>query len=244
MRTTNLKNELVKERSQTVRLEEEVLLNEVCRLLYEDYCSEQRILSNVKGVSRKQEDFSWAALNPENIFTIDEIKTVCVNYRLRFLDSAKFKGEIPHEALTKVKHLENELGAEVKRFKIMAPDARFKLEDCDQDPLLFVELSDRYFYLVHQWGGDLAWYRKFLAWPLRSFATLTTTIATLALVFAMLVPTQLIMGESAANSGFARLALFFWFLVSISSILTYVGFAFFLNVSNKQWNSPFFKQEF
>ena len=136
------------------------------------------------------------------------------------------------------------LGAELEHFKIMAPDSKFRLEDCDKDPVLFLKLSDNYYYLIHQWGGDLAWYRKAVMWPLRSFATLTASIAAISLLLAFMVPTELLLGETAAHSGFARLPLFFWFLVSITSMVTYVGFAFFKNVSVRQWNSPFFKQEF
>ena len=81
-------------------------------------------------------------------------------------------------------------------------------------------------------------------WPLRSFATLGATVAVVSFLLAMMVPTELLVGPEVSATIFPRIALFFWCLVGITSIVTYIGFAFFKNVSINQWDSPFFKQEF
>lgn len=246
MQNVNLKEALTRNRELRTKDRSDAAVEEAFNILLDDVCKERDIQQKLEGnASRKsQQAFSWAALDPSRLYGIEDVKRTCVEYRLRFLDTKKFKGDIPREAITEIKNLERILGADLENFKIMAPDSKFRLEDCDKDPLLFLKLSDNYYYLIHQWGGDLAWYRKFVMWPLRSFATLTATIAAVSLLLAFLVPTELLLGESAAHSGFARVALFLWFLVSITSMVTYVGFAFFKNVSIRQWNSPFFKQEF
>lgn len=246
MQNVNLKEALTHNRDRRIKDRAEAAVEEAFNILLDDVCRERDIQNKLggKSASKSQNAFSWAALDPKRLYAIEDVKKTCVEYRLRFLDTKKFKGEIPREAITEIKNLERTLGEELEDFKIMAPDSKFRLEDCDKDPVLFLKLSDNYYYLIHQWGGDLAWYRKMVMWPLRSFATLTATIAAVSLLLAFMVPTELLLGESAAQSGFARVALFFWFLVSITSMVTYVGFAFFKNVSVRQWNSPFFKQEF
>lgn len=240
---SNVQQQLIKNKSRRIAADDQVI-EEAFHVINEEFCHEREIAQRLAMSPSEQRPFSWASLNPDSIFSVDDIRKTCIQYRLRFLDSKKFKGEIPYEAILKLKALEKEHGVAMSEFKIMAPDSRFQLEDCDKDPLLFVKLSDRYYYLVHQWGGDLAWYRRLIMWPLQSFTTLALTVAAVSLLLSILVPTELLLGDVAAQSGFARLALFFWFLVSITSMVTYIGFAFFKNVTSKQWDSPFFKQEF
>lgn len=246
MQNVNLKEALSRNRDLRFKDYSDTAVDEAFEILLDDVCRERDIQSKLQGQAQgeKQRAFSWAQLDPARLYSIKDVKKTCVEYRLRFLDTKKFKGEIPHEAVSEIKKLERTLETELSEFKIMAPDSKFRLEDCDKDPVLFLKLSDSYYYMIHQWGGDLAWYRKLVMWPLRSFATLTTTIAAVSLLLSFMVPTEMLLGEAAAQSGFARVALFLWFLVSITSMVTYVGFAFFKNVSVRQWNSPFFKQEF
>lgn len=243
-KNTNLKVELDKRKVQITETEADAILNEAFEVLYQDYCDDLRIRKNIETPPALQHDFSWTALDMERIYSIDEIERICIENRLRFLDSRQFKGDIPHEAIAKIKALERHFGVELNRFKIIAPSERFLLEDCDKDPLLFLELGDRHYYLIHQWGNDMAWYRKLIMWPLRSFTTLGITIASLSLILSMMIPTELLVGDSVANSTFARLAFFVWTLVCTTAIVTYVGFAFFKNLSAYEWRSPFFKQDF
>jgi len=51
-------------------------------------------------------EFNLNKLNNENIFHINTIKSTCIDYRLRFLDIKYFKGEIPLEAIEKIKQME------------------------------------------------------------------------------------------------------------------------------------------
>lgn len=245
-KNVNLREELTRARGPIHEVEADAVLNEAFSLLYKSYCDDERIEKALKegGKPTSGVTISWSALSPERIFSIKEIRETSVKHRLRFLDSKHFKGEIPYEAKAEIKRLEKELGMELTEFKLMAPGERFVLTDCDKDPLLFLKLSENYYYLIHQWGNDMVWYRKWMFWPLRSLTTLGITIATVSMLLALLVPTELIVGDATHTAMFARLALFFWCLVSITSVVAYIGFAFFKNVSAFQWNSPHFKQEF
>jgi hypothetical protein len=241
---TNLREELDKRKVQLLPSDVNAVLDEAFSVLYGAYCDDLRIQENLDTAGENQSHFSWKELSLERIYSVKEIEKTCVAYRLRFLNSKQFKGLIPSEAISKIKALEKHLGIELKNFKIMAPSDRFLLEDCDKDPLLFVELGDGYHYLVHQWGNDMVWYRELVMWPLRSFKTLGITIASVSLIIAMIVPTEAIVGSGGTATAFARFAFFIWSLASITAIVTYIGFAFFKNLSTYQWNSPFLKQDF
>ena len=103
--------------------------------------------------------FTFDLLDTDKIYHIDQIKEICIDYRLRFLDSKFFKGEIPQEGISRIKALEKAHNIEIKGFKIIAPSKLFRLEDKD-DPLLFAPIGNQYFYLIHRWGNDLHPLRK------------------------------------------------------------------------------------
>ncbi len=108
------------------------------------------------------------AADKEQLFNLNQIKSICLKYNLRFLDSSFFKPTFPYEAISKIKSFESKYNVKIKNFKIIAPAEVFKLEDCHKDPLLFAQLADNRYYLIHQWGNDLAWYRALISYPIKS----------------------------------------------------------------------------
>lgn len=243
-RNLNLHDKLKRERELSESEPTNVSISQVFHWLNDAYCNERRILSNLESKRLENQEFSMAALEPEKVFSITEIESLCIKYRLRFLDTKHFRGKYPYDTILEIKKMEEILGVELSNFKIVAPSAMFKLEDCDKDPLLFLPLSEKYFYLVSTWGKDMAWYRKALMFPARNFKTLIATIFSFSLIITMIIPTEWMLGGVVGNELYARLAFFTWCLICVTAILTYIGFAFFKNVSASQWNSPYFKQEF
>ncbi|MFM1931995.1 MAG: hypothetical protein RL226_1298 [Bacteroidota bacterium] len=243
MKNVNLKNELSILRKNKTELEQQAILEEVFHLLHDEYCSEKRIALNLASKGETG-DFDVSRLRPEMVYHVDEIKQLCIQYRLRFLQSTYFKGKFPASAIAEIKGLEKKIGTEIKEFFVVAPSDMFALEDCDQDPLLFMPISQNYYYLIATWGADLAWYRKALVFPFRNFTTLGLSVASISVILAFLLPADWLMRNVNQGEFFARLAFFGWSFICISAILTYVGFAFFKNVSAHQWNSHLFKQEF
>ena len=124
---------------------------------------------------------TFDALDPDKIFHIDSIKKLCINYRLRFLDTHLFKGEYPKELYSIIPNLENDHKIQLKDFKIMAPSKLFRLK-AKEDPLLFVPIGNGYYYLVHKWGDDLKSYRRILVWPFKNINTLIFTSIILSLL--------------------------------------------------------------
>lgn len=235
-----LKKTNIEEKLARVKLSDrspEKVLEEVYRLLKEDSDIEERIENNIAaghGIICNKFDFNL--LDIGDIYSLDQIKEICVDYRLRFLDSKYFKGEIPHKAISKIKHLEGLHGIEIKNFKIIAPSKLFKLEDKD-DPLLFAPIGNDYFYLVHKWGNDLHPLRKLFMWPFRNIANLTVLVAMISYLVTLMVPEGLF---SKTNSTAEFWIIYFFTFNSIASIVIFYGFAMGKNFNSAIWNNKYF----
>lgn len=181
--------------------------------------------------------FNSDLLETEQIYHIDLIKTICVDYRLRFLDTKYFKAEIPTEAISKIKALEKQHGIELKGYKIIAPSKLFKLNKTD-DPLLFAPIGNNYYYLIHTWGNDLHPLRKWLMLPLRNFETLAFTILAVSFLLTFLIPDGLF---SQKTSSAEFWMLFFFMFKSIAAIVIFYGFALGKNFNTAIWDSTYNK---
>lgn len=224
--TVNLHEELIKSKKR----KKPGLIAEVNMLLKREAENEENIVSRITG-NNNESEFNLCDFAQENIYSLDQIKGLCIKYRLRFLDSKVFAGKIPYEAILKVKGLEKRTGKTLKNFKIIAPKELFKLKDKDSDPLLFLQLSDDKFYFIHKWGGEINRFRSLLASPLRSFMSMFWFLAGVALLFSLLIPT-------ASFDVFAFL--FVHSFLAICGITCMMVFMLRENFSDVEWNSKFF----
>lgn len=182
-------------------------------------------------------DFNLDKLDNDKIFHLNTIRKICIDYRLRFLDIKYFKGEIPSEAIDKIKQLENDHNKKLNNFKIMAPSIMFRLKKTD-DPLLFVPIGDNYFYLIHKWGNDLAPLRKIRMWPFRSIKNLLLTLLFVSYAITLITPLS-IFTNSPNSSDFWILFLFMF--KAVVSIVLFLGVALGKNFNPKIWNSRYNK---
>ncbi len=178
-------------------------------------------------------------LSPERIFSLETLRDTCIDYRLRFLSSQLFKGKIPNEALEKLAAYSEKTGDYNPTLYIMAPGSLFHLEEKDKDPLLFADLGDQKFYLIHKWGGEINSFRKIWAYPLRSFKALLLTITSLALLISLAVPSSVMMGPYDSSSAPIRIILFFYLFLSFSGLFALYGFSRMKNFSDGLWNSKY-----
>ena len=241
----NLKNHLDRQRSAYQETEENAVVSQAIDVLLDDICREKHLKESLASGCKDHSSLpDSSCFNEKDIYELSDLKKVAIKFRLRFLGSEKFKGEIPYEALTSIKQIERTSGHKLERFKILAPSEIFALEDCDKDPLLFAELSDGRFLFIHQWGGNMSWWRMVATWPLRNFKTLAATIFSISFLIALLLPTELVLSGEVDSQAPVRFAFFAWTFVCISAVVTYIGFAFFKSLSVSQWDSPFFKHNF
>jgi hypothetical protein len=185
-----------------------------------------------------------ANINPDlleksRIFSIDDIKAICIEYRLRFLDSKFFKmEELPYEAVLAVKNLEKHLGEEVHHLKIMGAPKFFKLEDRNKDPLLFARIDETNYYLIHKWGNDMAWYNKIIAFPFRSIMSLLISMMAVGLPIVFFLP--LILFHTARDIQYYQMLYMAALVVYTVFVMVFGGFTFYKKFSRICWNSPYF----
>lgn len=242
-RNVNIGDALSREREKIREKEAMSLIFSAFEVLNDEVYAERDIRTRI-AESHRYPTRMYFGLDQERIYSIKEIRKLCIKYRLRFLPAEKFKPQLPYEVIQKLKKLEAETGQKFDSFKIVAPAEAFQLEDCDKDPLFLINLGLDKYYLVHQWGNDMKWYRKLLAFPMRSFQTLFISVVAIALGLTFCIPTEFIETSVLGNAWFARAAFFMWIFLSMAAVVTYISLAFFKTSSVKAWDSPFFKQHF
>ncbi|AXT63567.1 hypothetical protein D1816_01370 [Aquimarina sp. AD10] len=198
---------------------------------------EDQILKNLDTLVKETSNtFDFDQLETSRIYHIDQIKKICIDYRLRFLDSKYFKGKLPNEAIFAIKDLEKKHETELRGFKIIAPSKLFKLENAD-DPLLFAPMGNDYFYLVHKWGNDLHPLRKMMMWFFKSFENLLILTFLVSLLLTFMVPNGMF-SKTSDTSTF--IMIFFFMFKSVAAVVLFYGFALGKNFNTAIWNSKYF----
>lgn len=235
LRGTNIEHKLQKSKNKNASSLD--ILDEVQQILNKHSLKDEQISKQLGSKSNfRENDFDFDLLETDKIFHIDQIKEICIDYRLRFLNSSYFKGKIPQQAISKIKHLEAVHNTEIKGFKVMAPSKLFKLEDKD-DPLLFAPIGNDYYYLIHKWGNDLHPLRKLFAWPFKNIANLGLVVLLISYLATLLVPEGLF---SKKNTTAEFWIIYFFMFKCIASIVIFYGFALGKNFNPAIWKSKYF----
>lgn len=197
---TNIEDKLLHYRDQ--RIAEKEIMDEVYSIFSENEEERNHIREKLsqKPITTENQ-LNIDLLEKGQIFHISEIEKICFVYRLRFLDSKFFKGDMPEEAISKIRELENTHGTSLDSFKIVAPAKLMKLENAD-DPLLFASMGNDYYYLIHKWGRDLHPLRKWLMWPFRSLENIVITVAIMSALFTSMLPLHLFTPNPGAGEYF------------------------------------------
>jgi hypothetical protein len=241
-RPLDIKEELqeVKRRSSA---KEEAIIREAQALLSEGRMLDEELLHRLKESDADKKVLDrWKNIDAASVYTIDDIRTVCIRYRLRFLDTRYFKREFPYKALVKIKTLERASEIKIEKFKIIAPSEAFDLEDTNKDPLLFAELSDGKYYLLHKWGKDLSWYRRIITWPLQDLSSFFITLVVLSAALAFSLPKEMLVRSETLYDHIFQFRMMFMMQALIGSFffIVFIGLAFHKNLSSMDWNSKCF----
>lgn len=230
---TNLVEELQKKRDK--KITGEMILAEVNAILCQNESERERIQKELKSEnSTITNHFNIDKLESTRLFTLDEIKAVCLDYRLRFLDSHLFQNGIPEEAITKIHQLEKEHETTLNGFKIVAPSKTFGLKNYD-DPLLFAPIGNGYFYLIHQWGNDLNRWRKWQFKPIKNIENFLVFSVLLSWLVAVLTPET----NLSKQIPMASLIVFLFAFKSIVGVALYYFFMMGKNFNSEIWNREF-----
>ncbi len=231
---TNIEQKLARLKNKG---KEEEILDQVREILNREFQKDNKIREELAASTNAALNaFDFDQLERNRIYHLDHIRKICIDYRLRFLDSSYFKGEIPRSALSEIKELEKSHNIELKGYKIMAPSRLFKLEDKD-DPLLFAPIGNGYYYLIHKWGNDLHPLRKLFAWPFKSVPNLAVVVVMISYLMTLLIPDGLFTKTGSATEFWI---IFFFMFKSIAAVVIFYGFALGKNFNPAIWNSKYF----
>ena len=232
---TNLEYQLLKNRER--RISEQLVMEEVQQIFSENEKQRKAINSKLTNSAVECENaFNFDLLDASHIFHLQDIKSLCITYRLRFLDSQYFKGVFPEEAISAIRTLENNHKITIQDFKIIAPAKLLKLENAD-DPLLFAPMGNDYYYLIHKWGNDLHPFRKLLMWPYKSLENIVLTVFLISLVLTFITPLQLFTKDPGMPE---NVLLFLCICKWVAGMVIYFGFARGKNFNGAIWKSKYY----
>ena len=232
----NLEKELFQERVRQSRL-----IDDVHDILDQQIRADEAILERLKTTEPEKElNIVLDAEDRARIFSLTEIRNIAVRYRLRFLDSSFYKNEFPYTAVAEIKTFERKYGVAIQKFKIMAPDHAFNLEDINKDPLLFAQLTDGSYYLIHKWGRDLAWYKKYLFLPLQTPVVFFVTLFSFCCLCALSVPTAWMHILNLTSEVYLRIWLSLHLFIMFTGLCIWAGMAFDKNFSCNTWDSKYY----
>lgn len=160
-------------------------INEVKLLLAGESSEDARILRGLSNNSQfnRIEKVRGEQIELENleneyegkVYKIEQIEKLCVDYRLRFLQSKYYTGSYDVEVATKIKEFAKSTQSPIdeytlgRRFFMMAPQEMFELRDekyiskaelrRQADPAIFYQIDEKHFRLIHKWGDDFTIFR-------------------------------------------------------------------------------------
>lgn len=170
------------------------------------------------------------------IFHISQIKKICIDYRLRFLDTKYFKGDYPEEVISKIHQLERDHNTTLDGFKIAAPSVLFKLKKAD-DPLLFAPMGNGYYYLIHKWGNDLHPLRKLKYWAAKNAENFAVSLFLISILLTAVSYYLFTREESFINF----FVIFLFFLKGAIGFGLFFGISSGKNFSEYAWQSKYDK---
>jgi len=189
-------------------------------------------------IEREVNNFNIKKVDTDAIFHISHIEKICVNYRLRFLDTKYFKSSYPMEVVQKIKSIEKEHQTVLDGFKIIAPSKLFTLDKAD-DPLLFAPMGNGYYYLIYKWGTDLHPLRRIKYWAIKNVENLGLTVCFLSFLLTVLTK-DIFYGDSANNFGYVFM-LFLFYVKGVLGFIFFYGAASGKNFSQYAWQSQYDK---
>ena len=234
MNRLNIEKKLLSERRKFKS--ETAILEEIKAIFSENEIERNQIISNLKKEgSTKLNKLQFDLLETNKIFHLEQIKTICIDYRLRFLDSSLFKNNIPEEAISEIRKIEKNHDTTLEGFRIVAPSKAFHLLNYD-DPLLFVPIGNEYYYLIHKWGNDMHPLRKLLVLPVKNLWNFMLFSIVLSIIVAFLVPTN----NLSKSVPLAPIIVFLFAFKSIIAIFLYYFFMMGKNFNEEIWQRKYY----
>lgn len=233
IRKESLVTVLLKNRNRTML--ESSILEEVFAILNKHEVHRNQIKDALFSKSSTTINFfNFDLLETNKIFHIEQIKTICIDYRLRFLESNLFQNSLPEEAITKINELQKLHMTELSGFKIVAPSSAFNLKNYD-DPLLFAPIGNGFYYLIHKWGNDVSFLRKWKFKPIKNIENFLICSVFASIIVAAITPET----NLSKQIPMASVIVFLFAFKSIVGVALYYFFMMGKNFNTEIWNREF-----
>ena len=230
----NIEKRLLSERRKFKS--EATILEEVSAIFSENETERKRIATNLKKKAAiKPNELQFNLLETNKIFHVEQIKTICIDYRLRFLDSSLYKNSIPEEAISEIRIIEKNHNTILEGFKIVAPSKAFHLLNYD-DPLLFVSIGNEYYYLIHKWGKEIHPLRKLLVLPIKNLWNFTLATIIASIIVTLFVPEN----NLSKSVPLASIIIFLFAFKSIFAVFAYYFFMMGKNFNEEIWQRKYY----
>ena len=134
--------------------------------------------SDLRSMSEKVQYSQLENLENEyegKVYKIEQIEKLCVDYRLRFLQSKYYTGSYDVQVAAKIKEFAVSTNSPIddytlgRRFYMLAPEEMFQLQNekyvsksdlrRQADPAIFFQIDERHYRLIHKWGEDFTIFR-------------------------------------------------------------------------------------
>jgi hypothetical protein len=231
----NLQQALENERKELSQ--QEALLQEAQRILFRSRLSDKNILDNLKFYNSSFEFLDDDEIEKQTTFTPAQIKSLCKKLRLRFLSSQSYSGEIPYEAILKIKDFNTTHHKDVKHFKIVSTKDFFTSRQSDAGAMLFVQTLYGNYYLLHSWGNPLSKWRSAKFFAMRNFESLFICLLAFTLTESLLLPNHLLTTDvKAGYFSMYRMACVFHLLIFNAAFTVFGLFSSRLNFSESNWD--------
>ncbi|MEX1188873.1 MAG: hypothetical protein WED33_06420 [Bacteroidia bacterium] len=128
----------------------------------------------------------YCETSSRNFLKEEDIKQLCIRYRLRFLPVQLYCGEVPYEVISKIKAYEHRNLGKKTELYILAPSNFFLLKNEYNDPLLFAVNQNDTFELLCSWGDKSPWYVPVLKYPYRDFKSMVISSLIVGFIIALI----------------------------------------------------------
>ncbi|MHB0755839.1 hypothetical protein [Polaribacter sp. M15] len=237
LQPVNIQQKLIDQRKKNKNPEQILAwVNDIFDEVDTQYNSVFERLSN-SPIHRNINTFNIDKVDRNAIFHISEIKKICIDYRLRFLDTQFFKGDYPAEVVSKINKIEEEHNTILDGFKIIAPSKLFHLKKAD-DPLLFAPMGNGFYYLIHKWGTDVSPYRKLKYWSIKNIENLAISLAIISIIFTAI--SYPFFFTKPASFGYLLMLFMFYFKGAVGMVFIFCGSSG-KNFSEYSWQSQYDK---
>ena len=232
----NIERELTNEKDG-ISAEDKLIL-EAKKVLIQSRLTEKNVLDNLKFYKSSYEFLDEEEVVVQKVFSLQQIRSTAIKLRLRFLPSQAFEGEIPYEAVLKIKDLNTVHRKELKHFKILSTKSFFSNHDSTEQAMLFAQTLYGNYYHIHTWGKTEEKNRKLKMFPLRNFETFGLCLLVFTLIETLLISNRYLSTDwRAGYFSMYRAAAFFHMLILNAGLLVFLLFGFNCNFSEHIWDS-------